>query len=330
MLKRVLFLFMAVLAAGGTFVMVKMNKAKPTAQTPVQVVEQKQEGPKVLVAAKTLPAGTFVTNENLKWQVWPEGSLSDAYLLNKDGVKKDDFAGAVVRRAIVRGEPLTKNRIVKPGDRGFAAAILREGMRAVSVNVNAMTGIAGLVFPGDHVDVILTHSIRRPDDEERPMRQVSETILQNVRVLAMDQRTDDQSSKPSVPKTATLEVSPKQAEILMVSTDIGRLSLSLRALPDTPNENMDMTSLENTDAVVEPSKEGNSDAVTAGFKKELSNSDKTKIAKATPKYPEPLKESHTFTMDGEASRLLSGNMVSKKVSIYRGSEKEDVVVGGNQ
>ena len=80
-------------------------------------------------------------------------------------------------------------------------------MRAVSVNVNAMTGIAGLVFPGDQVDVLLTHAIRQADDENRPMRQVSETILKNVRVLAMDQSiSDDQNKKLSIPKTATLEV----------------------------------------------------------------------------------------------------------------------------
>ena len=239
--------------------------------------------------------------------------------------KKADFSGAVVRRAIVQGEPLTKDRIVKPGDRGFAAAILKDGMRAVSVNVNAMTGIAGLVFPGDYVDVILTHAIRRPDDEERPIRQVSETILNNVRILAMDQRTDDQSSKPSVPKTATLEVSPKQAEILMVSSDIGRLSLSLRSLSDTPDETERYSS-----NIVDDSEETKKDSVRAGFVSDVSLKEKIKVAQATAKQPISMEDSHTYTLDGEASRLLSAGLTPKTVSIYRGSEKEDVVVGGDK
>lgn len=298
MLKRIIFLALAILAAGGTFIMVQGAKStSPSVQT-VEVQAPKKQGPMVLVAAKTMPAGSFVSPENFKWQIWPEGALSAAYI-QKEKSNLDDYNGAVIRRGIVKGEPITLERMIKPGDRGFVAAILKQGMRAVSVNVNAMTGISGLVFPGDYVDVILTHGIRQLDDEERPIRQVSETILQKVRVLAMDQSTDDQNAKPAVPKTATLEVSPKQAEILMVAIELGRLSLSLRSL----SSGDDMADHKPS----EPSKTTD-EAVL-------------KVAKAQDN------ANPTFTLDGEASRLLSKDLGPKKITVFRGSEKQDVIVG---
>lgn len=277
-MRRILFMALAILAAGGTFALMQSGKEKNTAAQ----VEQKQ-GPYVLVASKTLTAGSFVNAENLKWQAFPDESLSLSYL-TKENTKIEDLSGSVVRRVITVGEPITAERLIKPGDRGFVAAILKEGMRAVSVSINASSGIAGLVFPGDQVDVLLTHSVRS-EDENRPMRQVSETILTNVRVLALDQRTDDQNPKPTVPKTTTLEVTPKQAEILMVARELGRLSLSLRSLSDS-NEAPDA--------------------------KQISEIGKT-----------------TYTLDGEASMLLSKELTPKKVSVVRGSETEEVNMDGS-
>ncbi len=276
---------LAMMAASGTFMTVQQAKqTAPVKQVQAQPVEQ--QGDYILVAAKTIPAGTFVNNENLEWQIWPKGAAKSSNYFNKKQHKIEDLTGAVIRRAISAGEPLTGDRLIKPGDRGFVAAILKNGMRAVSVNVNAMTGIAGLVFPGDQVDVLLTHAIRQPDDLDRPMRQVSETILKNVRVLAMDQTIDDdQNRKLSIPKTATLEVSPKQAEILMVAVELGRLSLSLRALSDSE-------SVDDEGQVIS------------------------------------LREKATYTLDGEASVLLSADLGPQKVQIVRGSETEEVTVGG--
>lgn len=274
-MRRILFMALAILAAGGTFALTQNGKSNPSA-TPQQV--EKKQGQFVLVAAKTLTAGSFVNAENLKWQAFPDGALSASYL-TKDKIKIEDLNGSVVRRVITAGEPITQERLIKPGDRGFVAAILKEGMRAVSVSVNATSGIAGLVFPGDQVDVILTHSVQS-DDEMRPMRQVSETILTNVRVLAIDQRTDDQNAKPSVPKTTTLEVTPKQAEIMMVARELGRLSLSLRSLSDVTEE------------------------------------------------PKAFEVGQgTYTLDGEASLVLSKDLSPKKVSIIRGGKIEDVTIG---
>ncbi len=272
-MRRILFMALAIVAAGGTFALTQTGKSDKSA---TQQVEQK--GPYVLVASKTLTAGSFVNTENLKWQAFPDEGISAAYL-TKDKTKIEELNGSVVRRVITAGEPVTHERLIKPGDRGFVAAILKDGMRAVSVSVNATSGIAGLVFPGDQVDVLLTHSVQA-EDEARPTRQVSETILTNVRVLAIDQRTDDQNAKPTVPKTTTLEVTPKQAEILMVARELGRLSLSLRSLSDTS-------------------------APPEGFE----------VGKGT------------YTLDGEASLVLSKDLSPRKVSIIRGGKSEDVSVG---
>jgi pilus assembly protein CpaB len=197
-----------------------------------QVVEQKPVEPqvaKVLVAAVALPTGTFIKRDHLRWQAWPDESLSDRYIL-KAGTDMKDLEGAVVRRGIAAGEPITTGRIVKPGDRGFLAAVLKPGHRAVSVPIDATAGIAGLVFPGDRVDIILSHIVLRPEDEVVSERRASETVLTNVRVLALDQKIDDQSGEPKLAKTATLEVTPKQVEMLAVVRQLGSLSLSLRAL----------------------------------------------------------------------------------------------------
>lgn len=292
MLRRVIFMALAIIAASGTYMMVQSAKNTQSVNT-VQVKQEEPKGPFVLVAAKTMPAGTFVTAENLKWQLWPKGALSESYML-KSNNKIEDLTGSVVRRAITQGEPLTSERIIKPGDRGFVAAILKDGMRAVSVQVNAQSGIAGLVFPGDQVDVLLTHAVSQPADENRPVHQVSETILKNVRVLAMDQKIDDTNAKPSIPKTATLEVTPKQAEILMVAAQLGRLSLSLRSLSD----------------------------------QDMSFDDTQEDAQVALHNVQALQAS--YTMDGEASQLLSQEKAPKRVTIIRGAEVESVSVGGNQ
>ena len=120
--------------------------------------------------------------------------------------------------------------------RGFLAAVLEPGKRAVSVSVNPTTGISGFVFPGDRVDVILTHTIKEEDgggggnEGNQTIRRASETVLTDIRVIAVDQTTNDQSAQPVVAKNVTLEVTPKQAEILSLVSELGKLSLSLRSI----------------------------------------------------------------------------------------------------
>lgn len=179
----------------------------------------------VLVADSDMPTGSFVKEENLTWQVWPDDKLHPSYL-TKEQIEVKDLVGAVVRRAIAAGEPVTNSRILKPGDRGFLAAVLRPGYRAVAVRVDATSSISGLVFPGDRVDILLTHSVKNGEIQRR----ASETVLTNVRILAIDQKTNDTDESPKVGKNATLEVTPKQAEMLAVLSELGKLSFALRSL----------------------------------------------------------------------------------------------------
>jgi len=185
--------------------------------------------PYVLVAAKDLPTGSFIRVEDLRWQPWPSDELSDNYL-TKDRETPQALAGAVVRLRIATGEPVTQGRFIKPGDRGFLAAVLEPGMRAVSVPVTATSGVAGLVFPGDRVDLLLAHAIKEDDNPNSTPRNASETVLTDLRVLAVDQTTNDQDNKPVLAKTVTFEVTPKQVEVIGVAAELGKLSLSLRSL----------------------------------------------------------------------------------------------------
>ena len=175
----------------------------------------------VLVADKNLPTGTLIKENLLTWQAWPDAKLHRSYLIKGES-DLEELVGSVVRRAISAGEPVSAGRLVKPGTRGFLAAVLRPGYRAVSLRINATSSISGLVFPGDRVDVILTPTVNA--------KRVSETVLTNVRILAIDQQTNDQTQAPKVGKHATFEVTPKQAEMFSVLTDMGKLSLSLRSL----------------------------------------------------------------------------------------------------
>lgn len=233
--RNIILIAFALIAAVGTAYFVKNWSAS---QRPV-VVEQIQAvtaapAAEIMVASRTLPAGSLLRPGDLEWQPWPEDGVAPAYVVRSPaGPGEPDpmagFEGAVVRHGITAGEPVTEQRVVRPGDRGFLAAILSPGMRAVSVPISATTGIAGFVFPGDRVDVILIHAIERGESSSDRTLRASETVLTNVRVLAVDQRVADQGN-PVVAKTATLEVTPKQAETITMLTEMGRLTLSLRSL----------------------------------------------------------------------------------------------------
>lgn len=219
-------------AAGGTAYVVKGVLAGPK---PVAAVPTNQPAPapvaRILVASKDLPIGTLLKAGDLGWQPWPEDGVVDGYVLETpDGMK--DFEGAVVRSRLYRGEPISTSRVIHPGDRGFLAAVLEPGKRAVAVPVDATTVVGGFILPGDRVDVILTFKQSQSSGEggEQDTRHFSETLLSGIRVLALDQAADSPDGQAKLAKTVTLEVTPKQAEMVMLGLDLGELSLSLRSL----------------------------------------------------------------------------------------------------
>src|SRR5689334_23736157 len=143
-------------------------------------------GPKVLVAKKALPVGTIIDADSFTFQPWPKELMQSAYYVegSADGDPKK-LLGTVVRYAVTAGQPVTRGSLVGPQDRGFLAAALGAGMRAITVPVNTSTGVAGFVFPGDHVDLMLTEQVEGGGDG--PALKVTETIIRNIRVLATDQ-----------------------------------------------------------------------------------------------------------------------------------------------
>jgi pilus assembly protein CpaB len=182
----------------------------------------------VLVAGHAIPAGAFIKADDLVWQAWPDGKLADGYVTQDKG-STEPFIGAVVKTGFAAGEPITEARVAKPGDRGFLAAVLSPNTRAVALAVTATTGVAGFVLPGDRVDILVTHILPAQGAEKRTVN-VTETALEGLRVIAVDQTTNDESKSAVLAKTVTLEATPKQAEILSLVEQMGKVSLSLRSL----------------------------------------------------------------------------------------------------
>lgn len=240
--KKIVLLVGALIIAGVTAVMAKNMFSGASAPQAVAgpTAPQAVTGPEVLVATRALPVGTIIDAEAFRYQPWPEGLVQDAYYVRGGEGETDpsSLIGTVVRTEITAGQPVTQGALVRPGERGFLAAALGPGMRAVTVPVSATSGVAGFVFPGDRVDMVLTQEVTGGGDGA-PLR-VSETIIRNIRVLAVDQRItaqDDQGNQVAqASSTVTFEATPRIAEKIAVAQTIGQLSLSLRSLADNTAE----------------------------------------------------------------------------------------------
>jgi pilus assembly protein CpaB len=226
---RVLVLGVA-LAAGGiaAFLVSSDDEKKPEAPAPVANLATVD----VLIAKADIGMGTAISAQDLQWQAWPAATTGPSYVTKKDQPNAiDEFAGAITRAPFTAGEPIREAKLIKAnGAAGYMAAILPSGMRAVSTEISPETGAGGFILPNDRVDVILS---RRPGDNRTTRKPVSETILTNVKVLAIDQTVEEKNGqRVVVGKTATIELSPRQSETLTQSRQLGTLSLALRSLLD--------------------------------------------------------------------------------------------------
>jgi pilus assembly protein CpaB len=295
--KKLMLLIGALVVAAVTAVMAKnmfSGASAPAAQaTPVI---QQANGPEVLVAVRPLPVGTIIDAEALHYQRWPEALTQPAYYIKgQNPVSPADLIGTVVRNEISAGQPITQGSLIKPGERGFLAAALGPGMRAITVPVSATSGVAGFIFPGDRVDIVLNQEV---GGGEGPPLKASETIIRNIRVLATDQRMSAQGpdGKAEVKSfsTVTLEATPKIAEKIAVAQTIGQMSLSLRSIADN---NADLQRAIATGEVKLPD---GSDPKAKGERQML-------IAVAN----QPIDTSPTYTVGAEVSRFQRSTVPAK-------------------
>ena len=235
--KKIMLLVGALVIAAVTAVMARSMFTGASAQE-AQAAAVPQ-GPRVLVARKALPVGTIIDAEALAYQPWPAELVEGVYYTEADeGADPTALIGTVVRTAITAGSPVTRGSLVGPNDRGFLAAALGPGMRAVTVPIDTARGAAGFILPGDRVDMILTQTVESTDDG--PPLEAAETIIRNLRVLATDQRIDAKDAEGNTVVTqfglVTFEVTPRLAEKMQVAQKLGTLSLVLRSIADNEAE----------------------------------------------------------------------------------------------
>jgi pilus assembly protein CpaB len=248
--RLVILLIAAAAAIGAVFLVRSMQAPAPAvaaadvaAPAPVPVeIPLKQ----ILVANNTIPAGKFVSLDDLKWQGWPADAQMDSFIdKEKEAEALEKMVGAVARFDIVAGEPVTKTKLQHPGTAGFMSVMLTPGMRAVSIEIETETAAGGFIQPNDRVDVIVTREVETANAQANPLAGIrSDLILQNVRVLAIDQAYGTPPMENSegeartgqgaviVGSRATLELSERDATLVNTARKAGDISLTLRSIAD--------------------------------------------------------------------------------------------------
>lgn len=235
-MKRAQLIGLSVAGVAGlmAFVMTKglVNKPQPQKQVTVQV-----NSTEVLVARADIGLGQIAAEKDFKWQTWPADAVTPTFITRNQQSAQRELSGAIARAPIIAGEPITAHKLIKPGQGGVLAAILPAGMRAISTKIKEETSVGRLILPNDHVDVILIRRLRTKGGGEE---HVSDTLFRNVRVLALGQQIESKEGKKSTDgaaNTATLELTPKQAELLALGASMGEISLALRSVADLAGEN---------------------------------------------------------------------------------------------
>ncbi len=223
------------LAAGGGAGFMALNLfGRNSAPETVEIAAPQIASAEVLVAAKDMPPGTSLKEGALSWQKWPADSAGAGFILRSDKPDAmEEFNDAITRSAFFQGEPIREGKLVR-SDRGYMSAILPAGQRAVATTISTETSAGGFILPNDRVDVIMTRRQKGDEGEEF----VTETILENIRVLAIDQTIEEKDGEQVVVgETATLQLAPRQAEVLTVAQQMAdRLTLTLRSIQDSKSE----------------------------------------------------------------------------------------------
>ncbi len=228
---RLVVLGVAIAAGGLAALLASGSDDKPP--EPAKPVVQ-LETVDILIAKSDINMGQAVSAQDIGWQSWPAAAASPNFIRKSEKPNAiEELSGAIARTPFVSGEPMREAKLVKAKGSGFMAAILPSGMRAISTEISPETGAGGFILPNDRVDVILSRRDKEAEKAAGTEVFVSETILANVRVLAIDQAIEEKNGqKVVVGKTATLELAPPQAEALALARQRGTLSLALRSITD--------------------------------------------------------------------------------------------------
>lgn len=235
---RIIILVGALIAAGAAAFLVQRISAPTTVtntvnqqQTVTEIAEVEVSEVQVLVARRDMRPGDTLKEEDLEWAPWPEESLVEGFLneeMSPDAIT--DIAGSIAKTPIFDHEPINTRKLVVKGEQGLMAALIEPGMRAISVEISTESASGGFILPNDRVDLILTYDVEIQMEDRSVERPVATPILNNVRVLAIDQvyRTGEEGGASYVGNVATMEVTPKEAELVSLSQRLGTLTLSLR------------------------------------------------------------------------------------------------------
>jgi pilus assembly protein CpaB len=229
--RQLIVLVIAAIAAVGALLLIRGLGSRQAEQTAVEA--ENIAGQQVLVAARDIPQGAALAPGDLAVALFPTASVSGSFVrLDQQPSAQADFVGGVTRRAFVQGEPIVSSSVVQPDGRGFLAAQLEPGFRAVAVEIEAITAAGGFIQPNDHVDVIMTARIDNTEGGGEQVR--SDIVLTDVRVIALGDKTETQESgeAPEVVQAsvAVLELTAEDARILALADEMGTISLALRGV----------------------------------------------------------------------------------------------------
>ncbi len=224
---------MVLLFATAALGLIAYNANAPKAVAQAAQVAQSAPAPLTdgyFVAAHPLPAGTFVRDEDFEVRTAPRGEVPAGAILELPDARLE-LRGSLVRNFVDAGHPITSQDVLRPRDRGFLASVLAPDTRAISINVDAESGVSGLIWPGDYVDVVLTQLADKGDPARRSL---SEIVLRNVRIIAIDQEivegaSGNNATAGKVTHSVSLQLSPEQVKKITLAKDLGKLSLAVRS-----------------------------------------------------------------------------------------------------
>jgi len=241
-MKRAQLIGFGVAGIAGVLTMYLASGIKPAKQEATTTRQVEMDTVEVLVAAKDIGLGEIVGEHHFIWKKWPKKGLHQSLITSARRNARNELAGSIARSPMIAGEPATAQKLIKPGQGGVLAAILPSGMRGISTEVNLEASAGGLILPNDHVDVILVRSQRRRNGAEEFY---TDTLFHNIRVLAIGQKIEaaagTKSTRTSGSTTATLELTPRQSELLAMANAMGSVTLALRSVADIDADGRNLT-----------------------------------------------------------------------------------------